>query len=359
MRTNEELIELVKKFSNAFGPSGFEDEVAQLACHEVNQAFSTHIDSLRNTYLTPKNNSKKKPLVWLDAHSDEVGLIIQAIHEQGTMDFLNLGGISPSSLPCNKVRIQTNEGHYVSGIISTTPPHFLNKNEAYRKPDINDFVLDIGASSKEEVENDFGVSMANPAVFDVECTYNKRHDLFLGKAFDCRVGCAALIETLNRLTEKELDVDIIGTLTSQEEVGERGSKAAADIIDADICICFEGCPADDTFTPAYKIQSALKKGPMLRHFDCSMITNPHFQRYALNIDKKHSIPVQESVRRGGGTNGGAIHCTRHGVPCIVIGIPVRYIHTSHCYCTLEDTLAAIQLATCIIETLNADVISQF
>lgn len=64
------------------------------------------------------------------------------------------------------------------------------------------------------------------------------------------------------------------TLTVQEEVGERGAMAAVDNIDADVCIAFEGCPADDTFSPDYMIQTALRKGPMLRHFDCSMITNP-------------------------------------------------------------------------------------
>ena len=84
-----------------------------------------------------------------------------------------------------------------------------------------------------------------PVVPDVTCTYDETHDLFMGKAFDCRIGCAALIETLNQLSTEMLDVDVEATLTVQEEVGERGSMAAVDNIDADVCIVFEGCPADE------------------------------------------------------------------------------------------------------------------
>ena len=74
------------------------------------------------------------------------------------------------------------------------------------------------------------------------------------------------------------------------------------------------------------IQSAMGKGPMLRYFDVSMITNPEFQEYALEIAKIHKIPVQVSVRSGGGTNGMAITQVQ-GAPTIVVGIPVRYAHT--------------------------------
>ena len=156
-----------------------------------------------------------------------------------------------------------------------------------------------------------------------------------------------------------LDVDVAATLTVQEEVGERGSMAAVDNIDADVCIVFEGCPADDTFSPDYLIQAALRKGPMLRHFDCSMITNPRFQRFALDLGEELGIPVQESVRSGGGTNGKYIHASRHGVPTIVIGIPVRYIHSHHGICTLEDYENAVKLAVEIVKRLNEETIRSF
>lgn len=80
-----------------------------------------------------------------------------------------------------------------------------------------------------------------------------------GRAFDCRIGCAALIESMRILAEKELDVDVVAVLSSQEEVGERGCKVAVNKVKPDIAIVFEGCPADDTFGETYSMQTMLKK----------------------------------------------------------------------------------------------------
>ena len=174
--------------------------------------------------------------------------------------------------------------------------------------------------------------------------------MFLGKAFDCRIGCAALIQTLKDLEKKEIGKTISASISAQEEVGERGMKSVMQQIKPDLMICFEGCPADDTFEEEYMIQSALKKGPMLRHFDVSMITHPRFQRFALEIAKKYNIPVQESVRRGGGTNGGISHTCN--IPTIVIGIPTRYAHTFYSYTSMQDYKHAVLLAEKIIEELK-------
>ena len=181
----------------------------------------------------------------------------------------------------------------------------------------------------------------------------------LGKAFDNRVGCAAVLETMKDLKNENLDVDVVGVLSSQEEIGERGAFVTRDVVKPDIAICFEGCPADDTFTPDYFIQTAMKKGPMLRHFDRSMVTNPRFQRFSLELCRELGIPVQESVRSGGGTNGGPIHTSNGGVPVIVIGVPVRYIHSHHGFAALADYQNSVKLAVEIIKHLNDEKIKSF
>ena len=127
---------------------------------------------------------------------------------------------------------------------------------------------------------------------------------------------------------------------------------------ADVAIVFEGCPADDTFTPDYKIQSALKKGPMLRDFDVSMITHPGFQKFTLNLAKKHNIKVQRSVRKGGGTNGSAYHLADKGIPTIVVGIPVRYAHTHYGYVAYEDFESAKELVLTILKELDQTIFDQ-
>lgn len=359
MRSKEENIELIKRLSNANGVSGFEDEVATLCQKEIESYCNCEEDSLRNVYFSLKNNSGKKPRVWLDAHSDEVGFIVQCLKNNGTMNFLPLGGWSSTTIPSSKVRVKTNSGKYIPGIVAAKPVHFMSETERNQGLTIDNMVVDVGARSLEELKNEFDIPLAAPIVPDVTCTFDYKHDLFLGKAFDCRIGCAAMIETLNQCQDQELQVDIIGTFSTQEEVGERGIEAAVKHMDADIAIVFEGCPADDTFYPEEAIQSGIKRGPMIRHFDRSMITNHRFIRHALDIAKEHQMPIQEAVRSGGGTNAKFLHTTRNGMPTIVVGVPVRYVHSHHGFVAYQDYLDTIALVKQIIVSLNDEVIQSF
>ena len=121
----------------------------------------------------------------------------------------------------------------------------------------------------------------------------------------------------------------------------------------------EGTPADDIFAQSYQMQTILKKGPMLRHLDPKMIANPRLQRFALDISKKYDIPCQDAVRTGGGTNGFAIHTSNNGVPTIVIGVPVRYPHTSNGIIAYQDYENMVKLAIAIIKELNQDIVKSF
>ena len=359
MNNKEKSIDLIKKLSDANGVAGFEDEVVEICKEKITSTCDYHEDTLRNIHFQAKGNTGDKPKVWLDAHTDEVGFIVQYLKKNGTIQFLPLGGWANSSVPASKVRVKNMQGRYIPGIVAAKPVHFANIKESPQEQSIDTMVIDVGARSIEELRDKFEIPVAAPVVPDVECNYDENHDLFLGKAFDCRAGCAALIETLEQCHGKELQIDLVGSFTSQEEVGLRGAKTVSKSMDADIAIVFEGCPADDTFFAEEAVQAGIKKGPMLRHFDRTMITNPRFMKYVLDIAKEYDIPVQEAVRSGGGTNGGAIHLGKQGIPTIVIGIPVRYIHSHHGIMAFEDYQNSIELAVKIIENINEDVIKNF
>ena len=181
----------------------------------------------------------------------------------------------------------------------------------------------------------------------------------IGKAFDNRLGCAAIISILQELGGVELPVNITGAFASQEEVGYRGAKVTSQTVKPDIAITFEGCPADDTFQEPHLIQTAFKQGPMLRHIDAGMITNPRFQRFALDTASRHNIPVQEAVRTGSYTNSAVIHTTYKAVPVIVIGVPVRYIHTHYGIASFSDYENSLKLASELIRALDEKVIAGF
>ena len=349
-----DTIERIKALSDAFGPSGFEDDVAALVRSEL-EGYETFTDHMTNVRCE-KEPGSEKPRVMFDAHMDEVGIIVQAVKPNGTLRFLPLGGWSPLCFPSSPFLIRNRDGRDIPAVAGIKPPHFMSKEERRALPEISDMILDIGAVSKEEVEN-LGIGIGSPGVPDVQCRYDEERQLFYGKAFDDRIGVACAIEALNRLKDEELPCNIQGSFSVQEEVGERGVRSNAEALKPDVMICFEGCPADDTFSQDYMIQAGIGRGPMLRHMDVSMITNWRFQKLALDTARENNIPVQESVRSGGGTNGAMVNMT-YGVPAIVIGVPVRYIHSSNCYCTLEDYENAVRLAVELCRILDRQTVNR-
>lgn len=349
-------IKRIMALSDAFGPPGFEEEVARLVKDEMEELYSVSCDTMNNVYL---NLTEKQGLrIQLDAHMDEVGFMVSKINKKGMLGLHPLGGWVEANLPSQNFILRNHEGEKITGIVASTPPHFLSDEKRKKGPTIENMVLDLGASSLEEVEA-LGVGIGNPMVPDVTCRYMEDRNLFLGKAFDCRLGVAALLETMERLHDQELPIDVVGALSTQEEGGLRGAQVTARRVEPDLAIVFEGCPADDSFLSPPESQTRLGEGPMLRHVDKGMTTHPGFQRFALKLAKEKGIPHQEAVRSGGSTNGAPIHLSGQGVPVIVIGIPVRYIHSHYGYARQEDYEAAVELAVQVITSLSEEVYHSF
>ncbi len=355
----QKSIEMIEALSNGNGASGFEDEITTILRGYGEGLGQFSEDCMRNLYLSRRQNCGDKPIVQINAHSDEVAFMVQAIQPNGMLRFITLGGWVANNIPAHRVRVRNADGEYIPGVIASKPPHFMTEAEKNAPADISSMAIDIGAGSAQEAVRNFRIRIGEPVVPDVAFEYFPGRDLMFGKAFDCRLGCAASIQTLRELEHEELAVNITCDYSVQEEVGLRGAGVTAGSIKPDAAIVFEGCPADDTFSESYMIQTAIKHGPMLRHIDKSMITNPRFQRFALGLAEEKDIPVQESVRTGGSTNGAPIHVSGHGVPTIVIGLPVRYIHTHYGIASFSDFGNAVRLACCILKALKQEVISGF
>ncbi|NLA98763.1 MAG: M42 family metallopeptidase [Spirochaetales bacterium] len=355
----QDLIQSIKRISDANGISGFEDEVLHVIRAEGAGLGTFEEDRIRNLYLYRHENKAGRPIVQLNAHTDEVGFMVKAIRPDGMIEFIAIGGWIPTNVPAHMVRILNKDGVYVPAVVASKPPHFMSEAEKKAPLEITNLVLDVGASSSEEVIKEYRIGIAAPVVPEVSCTFDEKHGLFIGKAFDCRIGCASTLATLKELQGMDLKVNLVGDFSSQEEVGTRGSIVSANTIKADLAIVFEGCPADDTVVPSYQAQTCLKKGPMLRHIDSRMITNPRFQRYALNLAQELGIPVQEAVRSAGATNGAPIHLAHDGIPAIVIGVPVRYAHTHYGISALFDVEQAVRLAKEILLRMDSKSIRSF
>ena len=355
----QSALQMIADISNANGAPGFEDEVVRVLRTHAQGLGELREDTLRNFYIHRRGNRGGRPVVQLDAHTDEVAFMVQAVKPDGTLRIIPLGGWVTSNIPAHKVWVRNALGQYIPGITASKPPHFLSEAERRSLPEMSALSVDVGAVSDRDAIENFHIRIGEPIVPDVTFRYDEAHGLMEGKSFDCRLGCAAMLATLRELEGEDLQVDVVGACAAQEEVGTRGAVVTARTVRPDVAIIFEGCPADDTCVEPYMVQTAIKRGPMLRHIDARMITHPRFQRLALDTAARHGIPVQEAVRSGGSTNGASIHLSGQGVPCIVVGIPVRYAHTHYGLSAWSDFENAVRLACAILRELDGETIRGF
>lgn len=358
MDYSEQNIRMITALSEAPGASGFEDAVLDIVRSELEGICTFEEDKLRNLYIYRKNHDGSKPVLMFDAHGDEVGFMIHSIKPNGTLRFVELGAMDPRGLAASEVLVRNSSGEYIRGTIGLRPPHFSNGNQE-QSLEVSSFSIDIGARSAEEAAEDFGAAIGEPAVPATKCIFDEKHGLFFGKAFDDRIGVAAMISALRRLDGLDLPFDVVGVVSSQEEVGDRGIEVAANTVRPDIAVCFEGCPADDTFTEQYAVQTALKGGPMFRYMDRSVICSPRYQRWVLDKAKENGIKAQASVREGGGNNGAEVNLSGKGVPVVVAGVPVRYIHSMSGITAYEDFESTAEIAALIARDLTPEILETF
>ena len=343
-----------EKISNAFGPSGYEHEVADLISGLL-PGCCVRRDGMQNVYASLAQNSGK-PLVMLDAHMDEVGFMIQSITPNGLLKLVPLGGWVEHNIPAHTFLIRNSRGETVRAVSTSKPPHFMTAAERSASLSLDDIFLDAGVCSYEDATELLGLEPGLVAVPDVQFSYSQTTGLMLGKAFDCRLGCAGLVDVMARMKDQPLQVDVVAAFSTQEEVGLRGAKVTAERLRPRLAICLEGTPADDTFTPASQAQGALKKGVQIRYRDGSMVAHPGFVAFARQIARENGITHQMAVRTGGGTNGGSIHLAPGGVPTLVLGIPVRYAHTHYGYSAAADVDAAVNLTCEILKNLAPEIV---
>ncbi|MBO1263551.1 M20/M25/M40 family metallo-hydrolase [Proteiniclasticum sp. SCR006] len=343
-------IKMMERLSNAFGPGGFEEDVVRVI-KEYTEDFRISMDAMNNVYISLKGNTGNRPVIMLDAHLDEVGFMVQTIDAKGLLSIVPLGGWITTNISAHSMIIKNRKGEYVKGIVVSKPPHFMTAEEKDSgKIHMENLRIDVGCTSREEVVELFGIETGDPVVPDVTFHHNDRNHVISGKAFDNRIGCLAVIETLKKLKDMNLPYDVVGALAAQEEVGTRGAQVTTQVVKPDLAIVFEGSPADDMYYDEYTAQGALKKGVQIRHMDQSYVSHAGFIHLAQKTAKEKKIPYQSAVRRGGGTNAGKIHLGHEAVPVLVLGIPSRYVHTHYSYAALEDVDSAVSLA---VETLRA------
>ena len=293
------------------------------------------------------------PRIMLPGHMDEIGFMVRHITEEGFVKFIPIGGWYDQVILAQKVVIKTGKGDVV-GVVGSKPPHIMSVEERGKVVEKKDMFIDIGASSKKEAEEEFGVTPGDPVVPDCPFTVMKNKKYLMAKAFDNRLGCALFVDVIKALKKIKHKNSVFGVGTVQEEVGCRGAKTSAFSVNPDVCLVAEVAIANDVpGTSPENLSCKLGKGPGISILDGSMIPNIKLRELALLTAKKHKIPVQLFSMPGGGTDGGPTHVNASGVPSLYIGVPTRYIHTHVGIINIDDYDNTLKLMFELVKVLDA------
>ncbi len=344
---------LLKDLTEVHGVPGYEHQVQAVVRGYLEPLGEIQQDKMGSVICRLDGEG---PKVMLAGHVDEIGFMVRHITKEGCLKFLPLGGWWDQVLLGQRVIVKTRKGD-VLGVIGAKPPHLLSEDERKTIVEKKDMYIDVGATSRAEVE-DAGVRVGDPVVPDARFAPLASGKTYLSKAFDDRVGCALMIELLQRFAGDAHPNVIYGASTVQEEVGLRGAGTAAEVVDPDVAIILEVDIAGDV--PGIKDeQSAVKlgAGPTVLVYDRSMIPNLRLRDLVVETAEELGIPLQFSAIEAGGTDAGAIHRHKAGVPSIVIGVPTRHIH-SHCAILhREDYDRAVELLAAVVKRLDAKTVA--
>lgn len=340
-------VRLIASLSDAFGVAGFEDEVREV----IRESISPYVDEIRTDVLgnlIAVRNGKSKRTLMLDAHMDEVGFIVKWIDGNGYLRFSPLGGWDPRILPTHRVTVQTRDGEKRLGVIGAAPPHILSPEARERPIPLEDLFVDIGASSGHEA-TDMGIRIGDPLT--IHYPFTEIHDGYVtGKAFDDRVGCAVLIQTAERLADRDLDWTIAYSFAVGEEVGLRGARTAAHEIRPDLALAIEGTIGADMPGVREDQQPVrLGQGPAITVADRSIIVSRRVIDVLERIADESSIPFQYKLPTYGGTDAGAIHLTRGGVLSGVLSVPCRFIHSPASTMRMNDFENTVRMVSRFVE----------
>jgi len=342
------LVDTLEKLSNACGVAGREEEIRDL----MKDLLKPNVDEINEDKLGNiigvKKGNKNAPTVMLAAHMDEIGLMIKNITKEGFLQFAKIGGIDDRILVAQRILIHTDRGS-ITGIIGSKPPHILKEEEKKRVIEADDLFIDVGAKDKQDAQR-MGIRVGDAASFDIKFTRVEKEKV-IGKAFDDRIGCGVLIETMRKLPKVDCTVYAVGTI--QEEVGLRGATTAAFQLYPDVGIALEVTVAGDV--PGVKEGEATAKmgaGPVLTVADAGLITHPKVLRLLIDVAEENKISYQLETGIRGTTDASKIALTKEGVPSGVISVPARYIHSPSSLLSLKDVENAVKLAVATVKNVS-------
>ncbi len=319
---SRDLLPMIKKLVETWGPSGYEHRIREVIREEVaDLADDITVDGLGNLICRVGGGG---PKVLIAAHMDEIGLMATYQEpESGYLRFSKLGGLRADTLNGN--RVQFEDG--TVGVIAV-------QNGGGKA--LGDFFIDVQAGSGGNA-----TPVGQPAGFMREM--QARGQRIIAKSLDDRIGCVVAIETMRRLA-RQTPNELYFAFTVQEEVGLRGAKTAAQGVKPDIGIAIDVTGSGDQIR-GHKMQVKLGGGAAIKVHDPGLIVPLAIKNWMVERCQADGIPYQLELLAGGTTDASAIQMADAGVPSGCISIPTRYLHTTSETVDIGDVEACIDLLT--------------
>jgi putative aminopeptidase FrvX len=325
--------ELIRKLVGTYGPSGVEDQIRAVIRAEVEPlADELRVDPL-GSLVVRKCGGGGGQRILLDAHMDEIGVMVTYVDEKGFVRFTRIGGVNP--LNCVGGRVAFADG--AVGVIAVEE----KREDTSKVPRFGQLYIDVGATSGD----DCPVGVGDAAVF--VRPFLAQGTRLISKAMDDRIGCAVLIETLRRLEHTPHDVYCVFSV--QEETTLSGARTSTYGIEPDVAIAVDVTGTGDT-PECRPMAVKLGQGPAVKVQDRGMIAHPAVRDLLVRRAKEANIPYQLEVLEYGTTDAAAMQLVRAGVPSGCLSIPCRYIHTPSEMVDEGDVEHGVQL---LLEVLQA------
>lgn len=311
---------LLLEFSSKTGVAGFERDAAKYGGKLLSAFGSTRVSPLGSVICTVREPVEGGMHIMLDAHIDEIGLIVSYIEEKGFLRVSACGGVDRRLLQASPVTAHTKNGP-VKGVVCSVPPHLGKDKESPKNKRIDEIYIDIGASSKAEAEE--LVRLGDRVTLD-SAPRELLNGLVSGKAIDDRAGCAAILKALEYLDGKGFNCGLTAVFSSMEEIGGQGAKTAAYEVSPTHAVAVD---VSFAHTPDSKKElcGELGKGPMIGF---APVLSPEMSRRLRELAEENAIPYQTEVMGGKtGTNADHIATARAGVRTALVSIPQKYMHT--------------------------------
>ena len=332
------------------GVSGYEERVQQVVRDYASGFSDSMTTDLHGNLVLCKNPTADVRLM-LAGHSDQIGLIVSHIDDNGFIYTQTVGGWDPQQLIGQRMTIWADNGP-VQGVIARKAIHLLSDGERKKVVDVKELWIDIGASNRDEAESI--VRIGDSATFPLGIT-KLQNNLATAPAMDNRCGVFVAVEALRRAAESNVECGLYAVCTVAEEIGLRGAKTAAYSIDPHVGIAIDVTHSTDCPKIEKKQLGSIELGggPVIpRGPNINQKVNSRLHEVA----KAETISVQSSaLGRAAPNDSNALQVTRGGVATGLIGIPNRYMHSAVEVISLDDIdNAASLLAKFACSVVSAD-----